>query len=64
MHRRRKSKLFVGCKLMGAHAPNQIITFLTLKTDNIARLRIELKRILLEILSNKIKGIYSKLVHL
>ena len=37
--------VFVGCKLIGAPAPNQcqIITFLTLKTDNIAKLRIELK---------------------
>ena len=35
-----------------------------LKTDNIAKLRIELKCILLEILSNKIKGTYIKLVHL
>ena len=36
--------LFAGCKLIGAPAPNQcqIITFLTLKTDNIAKLRIEL----------------------
>ena len=33
----------------------QIITFLTLKTDNIAKLRIELKSILLEIPSNKNK---------
>ena len=35
-------KLFPGCKLIGAPAPNQcqIITFLTLKTDNIAKLRI------------------------
>ena len=38
-------KLFAGCKLIGALAPNQcqIITFLTLKTDNITKLRIELK---------------------
>ena len=48
------AKLFAGCKLIGAPDPNQcqIITFLTLKTDNIAKLRIELKSILLEILSN------------
>ena len=40
-------KLFAGCKLIGTPAPNQchIITFLTLKTDNIAKLRIELKSI-------------------
>ena len=52
--------------LIGAPAPNQcqITTFLTLKTDNIAKLRIELKSILLEIPSNKIKGTYNKLVHL
>ena len=32
-------KLFAGCKLIGAPPPNQcqIITFLTLKTDNIAQ---------------------------
>ena len=50
-------KLFAGCKLIGAPAPNQcqIITFLTLKTDNIANLRIKLKSILLEIPLNKIK---------
>ena len=48
-------KLFAGCKLIGAPAPNQcqIITFLTLKIDNIAKLRIELKSILSEI--HKIK---------
>ena len=59
-------KLFPGCKLIGAFAPNQcqIITFLTLKTDNKAKLRIELKSILLEIPSNKIKGKSIKLVHL
>ena len=62
------AKLFAGCKLIEAHAPNQcqIITFFTLKTDNIAKLRRELKSILLEIHSNKIKGqyMYIKLVHL
>ena len=44
----RGSKLFAGCKLIGDLAPNrcQIITFPTLKTDNIAKLRIELKNIL------------------
>ena len=54
----RRAKLFAGCKLIGAPAPNQcqIITFLTLKTRNIAKVRIELKSILLEIPSNKIKG--------
>ena len=57
---------FAGCKLTGAPAPNlrQIITFLTLKTDNITKLRIELKSILLEIPSNRIKSTYIKLVHL
>ena len=36
------TKLFASCKLIGASAPSQcqIITFLTLKTDNIAKLRI------------------------
>ena len=59
-------KLFAGCILIGAPAPNQcqIIIFLTLKTDNIANLRIELKNILLEIPSNKINGTYIKFVHL
>ena len=43
--------------------PNNYISYiLTLKTDNIAKLRIELKSILLEIPSNKIKGTYIKLV--
>ena len=53
-------KLFAGYKLIGALAPNQcqIITFLTLKTDNITKSRIKLKSILLEILLNKIKGTY------
>ena len=52
-------QLFAGCKLIGAPAPNQcqIITFFTLKTNYITTLRIELKSILLEIPSNKIKGI-------
>ena len=60
------TKLFADCNLIGAPPPNhcQIITFLTLKTDNIAKLRIELKSILLEIPSNKIKGKSIKLVHL
>ena len=46
------ANFFAGCNLICASAPNQcqIITFLTLKTDNIAKLRVELKRILLEIL--------------
>ena len=58
----RGTKLFAGCKLIGAPAPNQcqIIAFLTLKTDNIAKLRIEIKSILLEIPSNKIKGTYME----
>ena len=62
----KKAKLFAGCKLIGDPAPNQCqtITFLTLKTDNIAKLRIELKSILLEIPSNEIKGTCIKLVHL
>ena len=39
-------KHFAGCKLIEPNAPNQcqIITFLTLKTVNIAKLRIELKK--------------------
>ena len=39
------AKLFAGCKLIGAPSPNQyqIIKFLTFQTDNIAKLRIELK---------------------
>ena len=60
-------KPFAGSKLIGVPAPNQcqIITFLTLKTDNIAKLRThESKSILLEILLNKIKDTYIKLVHL
>ena len=58
-------KLFAGCILIGAPALHQcqIITFLTLKTDDIAKLRIELKSILLELPSNKIKGTDIKLVH-
>ena len=54
------AKLFAGCKLIGAPVPNQcqIITFLTLKTDNKAKLRTELKSILLEKPSNKIKGTF------
>ena len=53
-------QIFAGCKLIGAPAPNQcqIITFFTFKTKYITALRrIELKSILLEIPSNKIKGI-------
>ena len=63
-------QLFAGYKLIEERtAPTppttqcQIITFLILKNDNIAKLRKELKSILLAI-SNKIKGTYSKLVHL
>ena len=41
-----------------------MIKFLTLKTDDIAKLRIKLKSILLEIPLNKIKGKYTKLVPL
>ena len=53
-----KFSLFAGCKLIGVPAPNQcqIITFLTLKTGNIANLRMELNNIL--------NGTYIKLVHL
>ena len=60
----RGRKLFADCKLIGAPAPNQcqIVTFLTLKTDNIAKLRIELKSKLLELPSNKTKGAYIELV--
>ena len=56
-------ELFAGCELIGAPAPNlcQIITFLTLKTDNIIPIRMELKNMLLEIPSNKRKGTYIKL---
>ena len=59
-------KLFADSKLIGAPDPNQcqIITFLTLKTDNIAKLRMELNRMLLEIPSNKIKVKSIKLVNL
>ena len=59
-------QLFAGCKLIGAPAPNQcqIITFFTLKTNYITKLRIELKSILLEITSNKIKGILLSLLPL
>ena len=37
----REAKGFAGCKVIGAPAPNQcqIITFLTLKTDNRAKLK-------------------------
>ena len=61
-----RAKLFAGCKLIGVPSPNQcqIISFFTLKTDNIANLRIEFKSILLEILLNTIKGTYIKMVHL
>ena len=49
-------KLFACCKLIGATPPNnqcQIITFFTLKTNNLAKLRIESEIILLEIPSTK-----------
>ena len=60
------SKHFAGCNLISAPDLNQckIIAFLTPKTDNIAKLRIELKSMLLEIPSNKIKDIYIKWIHL
>ena len=63
---RGEPNFFAGCNLIDASTPNQcqIITFLTLKTDSIAKLRIELKSTLLEIPSNKIKGTYIKWVHL
>ena len=59
-------KPFAGCKLIGAPAPNQCqtITFFTLKTDNTAKLRIELNSVPLEITSNKIQGTYITLVFL
>ena len=55
---------FADCELIGATAPNQcqIITFLRLKTDTIAKLRLEQENILLEIHSNKIICTYIKLV--
>ena len=40
-----------------------VYTFLTLKIDNIAKLRIELKSILLEIPSNKIKSTYTHILN-
>ena len=48
-------KLFSGCKLIGALTPNQCqrITFLTLKTDNIAKIRID--KYTFRNTSNKIK---------
>ena len=52
--------LFAGCKLIGGGPASnqcQIVTCLTMKTDRIAKLRIKLKSILLEIPSNK-KGTY------
>ena len=60
------AKPFTCCKQIGAPAPNQcqIITFLTWKTDNIAKLRIVLKRMLLETLSNKRYMTCIKLVYL
>ena len=62
----RGAKLFAGFKLIRASESNQcqIIAFLTLKTDNIAKVRIEIESILLEMPLNKIKGTYIKLVHL
>ena len=53
----REGANFAGCKLIGAPNQCQIITFLTLKYDDIAKLRIELKSILLEKPSNK-RNIY------
>ena len=46
-----RGKLFAGCKLIRAPVPNQyqIITLLILKTEHIAKIRIALKSILLEI---------------
>ena len=59
-------KVSASCILIGTLDPNQsqIVTFLTLKSGNVANLRIELKSILLEIPPNKRKGTYIKLVHL
>ena len=47
----RWAKPFAGCELIAAPATKlcQIITFLTLEIDNIAKLRIEFKSIILEI---------------
>ena len=59
-----------GSKLFAVRAPSpnqcQIITFLVPKTDDIEKLKIDLKSLLLEIhvSSNKIKGTYIKMVHL
>ena len=54
-------KRFAGCKLIGEPPPPISATS---NSDSIAKLRIVLKSILLEIPSNKIKGTYIKLVHL
>ena len=61
----RGAKLFTGCELIGAPAPNQcqIITFFTLKTANIANLRLELKSIYLEITSNKKRTYINKFIN-
>ena len=45
--------------------PNNYISHIkNFKTDSIANLRIQLKSLLLEMRSNKIKGTYIKFVHL
>ena len=51
-----------GDKLFAPPNQCQIIRFLTLKIDNLAKLRTELKSIPSEIPSNKIKGTNIKLV--
>ena len=59
-------KLFACCKLIGAPAPKSVPNnyISHIKNWGIAKLRIELKSILLEVPSNKIIGTYMKLVHL
>ena len=63
-----RGKFFASCKLIEApdpqSMPNNYISHI--KNDSIAKLGIDLKSILLEIPSNKIKGTmsYIKLVHL
>ena len=55
-----------GCKLIGAPAPQSVPdNYIShIKTDNIAKSRIQLKSKVLEIPSNKINGTHIKLVHL
>ena len=51
-------------RILGGTNRCQVIEFLTLKANNIAKLGIEMKSILLEIHAHsyKIKGTYTKLV--